>query len=46
MAWCFFKPNENTYVLNYKIRDVLIDNFKKKDTLNPKRDQRFIQLKD
>ncbi|GAA4241268.1 5'-nucleotidase [Winogradskyella damuponensis] len=42
----FFKPNENTYVLNYKIRDVLIDNFKKKDTLNPKRDQRFIQLKD
>ncbi|MBU2930051.1 5'-nucleotidase C-terminal domain-containing protein [Winogradskyella psychrotolerans] len=42
----FFHPNEGLHVLNYKIRDVLIDNFKKKDTLNPKRDQRFIQLKD
>ncbi|MBF8151418.1 5'-nucleotidase C-terminal domain-containing protein [Winogradskyella sp. F6397] len=42
----FFRPNEGKYVLNYKIRDVLIDNFKKKDTLNPKIDQRFIKLED
>ena len=42
----FFHPNEGLYVLNYKIRDVLIDNFKKKDTLNPKQDQRFIKLED
>lgn len=42
----FFHPNEGLDVLNYKIRDVLIDNFRKKDTLNPKRDNRFIQLKD
>lgn len=41
----FFHPNESLHVLDYKIRDVLIDNFKKKDTLNPKRDQRFIQKK-
>lgn len=42
----FFHPNEGLYVLDYKIRNVLIDNFKKKDTLNPKRDQRFIKLED
>jgi 2',3'-cyclic-nucleotide 2'-phosphodiesterase (5'-nucleotidase family) len=42
----FFHPNESLHVLDYKIRNVLIDNFKKKDTLNPKRDNRFIQLKD
>jgi len=41
----FFHPNDSLYVLDYKIRNVLIDNFKKKDTLNPKRDNRFIQLK-
>ena len=40
----FFHPNEGLYVLDYKIRNVLIDYFKKKDTLNPKRDNRFIQL--
>lgn len=40
----FFSKNEGLHVLNYKIRDVLIDNFKKRDTLNPKRDNRFIQL--
>ncbi len=40
----FFHPNDSMYVLDYKIRNVLIDNFKKKDTLNPKRDNRFIQL--
>jgi 2',3'-cyclic-nucleotide 2'-phosphodiesterase (5'-nucleotidase family) len=38
----FFHPNDGLFVLDYKIRDVLIDNFKKKDTLNPKRDKRFI----
>lgn len=42
----FFQPNEGLHVLDYKIRNVLIDYFKKQDTLNPKRDQRFIQLKD
>ncbi|WP_179007749.1 5'-nucleotidase C-terminal domain-containing protein [Winogradskyella forsetii] len=40
----FFHPNEGVQVLNYKIRDVLIDNFKKKNTLHAKRDDRFIQL--
>jgi 2',3'-cyclic-nucleotide 2'-phosphodiesterase (5'-nucleotidase family) len=39
----FFHPNDGLYVLDYKIRNVLIDHFKKKDTLNPKRDNRFIQ---
>lgn len=42
----FFKSNEGLHVLDYKIRNVLIDYFKRKDTLNPKRDERFIQLKD
>lgn len=41
----FFQPNDGLFVLNYKIRDVLIDNFKKKDTINPKIDNRFIQKK-
>ncbi|MFK7833932.1 MAG: 5'-nucleotidase C-terminal domain-containing protein [Winogradskyella sp.] len=40
----FFQPNDGLHVLDYKIRDVLIDHFKKKDSLNPKRDDRFIQL--
>ncbi|MFP4845790.1 5'-nucleotidase C-terminal domain-containing protein [Winogradskyella sp. PE311] len=40
----FFHPNDSLYVLDYKIRNVLIDYFKKKDTLNPKRDNRFIKL--
>ncbi|MEP5254742.1 MAG: 5'-nucleotidase [Winogradskyella arenosi] len=40
----FFHPNEGLYVLNYKIRNILIDHFKKYDTINPKRDQRFIKL--
>ncbi len=39
----FFKPNDGLYVLNYKIRSVLIDYFKKTDTINPKIDNRFIQ---
>ncbi|WP_179345301.1 5'-nucleotidase C-terminal domain-containing protein [Winogradskyella ursingii] len=40
----FFQPNDSLYVLNYKVRNVLIDYFKEKDTLNPKRDNRFIQM--
>ncbi|MBO6881549.1 5'-nucleotidase C-terminal domain-containing protein [Winogradskyella sp.] len=42
----FFHPNDSLYVLDYKIRNVLIDYFKKKDTINPKRDNRFIKLED
>jgi len=41
----FFKPNEGLYVLDYKIRNALIDNFKEVDTINPIRDDRFIQIK-
>lgn len=41
----FFKPNDSVYVLNYKIRNALIDNFKRKDTIAPVRDNRFIQQK-
>lgn len=41
----FFQNNEGLFVLNYKIRNVLIDNFKKTDTLNPVQDNRFIKLK-
>jgi 2',3'-cyclic-nucleotide 2'-phosphodiesterase (5'-nucleotidase family) len=41
----FFKPNENLDVLNYKIRNVLIDYFTKKDTIAPVIDDRFIQIK-
>ncbi|MGJ8550645.1 5'-nucleotidase C-terminal domain-containing protein [Winogradskyella wichelsiae] len=42
----FFQPNEGLYVLDYKIRNILIDNFKKRDTINPKKDERFIKLED
>lgn len=38
----FYKPNESVYVLNYKIRNIMIDYFKKVDTINPTIDQRFI----
>lgn len=41
----FFKPNDSLYVLNYKIRNVLIDYFIKKDTIAPVIDNRFIQIK-
>ena len=41
----FFKTNDSLYVLDYKIRNVLIDYFTKIDTLNPVIDNRFIQLK-
>ncbi|MBT8183083.1 MAG: 5'-nucleotidase C-terminal domain-containing protein, partial [Eudoraea sp.] len=40
----FFKTNDTLYVLDYKIRNALIDYFKKVDTINPKRDNRFIQI--
>lgn len=42
----FFKPNDSLYVLDYKIRNVLIDYFTKKDTIAPVIDDRFIQLKE
>ncbi|MFC4722134.1 5'-nucleotidase C-terminal domain-containing protein [Geojedonia litorea] len=41
----FFKTNDSLYLLDYKIRSVLIDYFVKKDTLNPVIDNRFIKLK-
>ncbi len=41
----FFKTNDSLYVLDYKIRNALIDYFKKVDTLSPVIDNRFIQLK-
>ncbi|WCO00519.1 5'-nucleotidase C-terminal domain-containing protein [Psychroserpens ponticola] len=41
----FFKPNEHLDDLNYKIRNVLIDYFTKKDTIAPVIDDRFIQIK-
>lgn len=40
----FFKTNDSLYVLDYKIRNALIDYFKKIDTLNPKVDYRFTKL--
>lgn len=40
----FFQPNDSLYTLDYKIRNVLIDYFKKKDTINPKIDNRFTKL--
>ena len=42
----FFKDSEEVIVLNYKIRNALIDYFMKTDTINPVADDRFIQLKD
>jgi 2',3'-cyclic-nucleotide 2'-phosphodiesterase (5'-nucleotidase family) len=41
----FFKPNDSLYILNYKIRNTLLDYFTKVDTINPVIDDRFIQLK-
>ncbi|MBU3822562.1 5'-nucleotidase C-terminal domain-containing protein [Flavobacteriaceae bacterium XHP0103] len=41
----FFQPNDSLYVLDYKIRNALIDHFKKVDTISPVRDNRFIQIK-
>ena len=41
----FLKKSDTLYDLNYKIRNVLLDYFTKYDTLNPKKDLRFIKLK-
>ncbi|NMH89447.1 5'-nucleotidase C-terminal domain-containing protein [Flavivirga algicola] len=41
----FFKTNDSLYILNYKVRNALIDHFKKIDTINPVIDDRFIQIK-
>lgn len=41
----FFKKRDTVYVLDYKIRNAMIDYFKKTDTINPVRDDRFTQLK-
>lgn len=40
----FFKGSEEVIVLDYKIRNSLIDYFMKTDTINPVIDDRFIQL--
>jgi 2',3'-cyclic-nucleotide 2'-phosphodiesterase (5'-nucleotidase family) len=39
----FFQKSDTLYVLDYKIRNVLIDYFTKKDTINPLIDNRFIK---
>ena len=41
----FFKTNDSLYILDYKIRNALIDYLKKVDTINPVIDNRFIQTK-
>jgi 2',3'-cyclic-nucleotide 2'-phosphodiesterase (5'-nucleotidase family) len=41
----FFEKSDTLYYLNYKLRNLLIDYFKKHDTLNPVIDNRFIQIK-
>ncbi|TYB79660.1 5'-nucleotidase C-terminal domain-containing protein [Bizionia myxarmorum] len=40
----FFQPEESLDVLDYKIRNALLDYFKTKDTINPVIDNRFIKL--
>ena len=41
----FFKKRDTTYVLDYKIRNAMIDYFTKTDTIRSVIDDRFIQLK-
>lgn len=41
----FFQPNIGLVVLNYKIRNALLDYFIKTDTINPVIDDRFNQIK-
>jgi len=41
----FFKPNEGSYYLDYKIRNAMLDYFKKTDTIRPIIDNRFTQTK-
>lgn len=40
----FFKKNKNVFVLDYKIRNTMIDYFMKVDTLRPTIDDRFVIL--
>lgn len=40
----FFLKAKDVQTLDYKLRNLFIDYFKKKDTIAPVRDQRFIQL--
>ncbi len=39
----FFQTNDSLYVLDYKMRNAMIDYFKKVDTINPIKDGRFIK---
>jgi len=39
----FFQPNDSLYVLDYKMRNAMIDHFKKVDSINPTKDGRFIK---
>ncbi|RAJ17112.1 5'-nucleotidase C-terminal domain-containing protein [Olleya aquimaris] len=41
----FFQVNDSVHVLDYKIRNALLDYFKKVDTIKPIIDDRFIQIK-
>ena len=41
----FFEQSDSLYTLDYKIRNLLIDYFKKVDTINPVIDDRCIQIK-
>ncbi|TPV32283.1 hypothetical protein FJ651_12005 [Paucihalobacter ruber] len=41
----FFQPNESSLSIDYKVRNILIDYFKKVDTINPIKDDRFTQKK-
>jgi 5'-nucleotidase len=41
----FFQTNDSLHVLNYKVRNALLDYFIKKDTIKPVIDDRFIQIK-
>lgn len=40
----FFEQSTNSYILNYKIRNAMIDYFKKVDTISPVIDDRFVQI--
>ena len=40
----FFSKRDTVYDLDYKIRNILIDYFKKQDTIDPKIDDRFLKL--
>ena len=40
----FFQKSDTLHILNYKIRNILIDYFSKNDTIRPMIDQRFIRI--